>query len=111
MPEKTYIWREESGGQFQVSYDTICANVGIVHTAAAAVAAKLVVLGYENNDHTNSVPVSWAPAKKGSPIRRNPLTTNLIRVNITRARVFEWDVLIILPRVAAVRRRPYTNMT
>ena len=109
MPEKTYIWREESRGQFQVSYDTTSANVGIGHTAAAAAAAKLV-LGYENHDHTNSVPVSWAPAKKGPPIARNPLTTNLIRVNIARARVFEWDVLIILPCVAAVRRRPYTNM-
>ena len=85
--------------------------MGIVHTAAAAAAAKLVVLGYENHDHTNSVPVSWAPAKKGPPIERNPLTTNLIRVNIARARVFEWNVLILLPRVAAVRRRPYTYMT
>ena len=111
MPEKTYIWREESRGQFQVSYGTTSANVGIVHTAAAAAAAKLVVLGYENHDHTNSVPVSWAPAKKGPPIRRNPLTTDLIRLNIARARVLEWDMLIVLPRVAAVRRIPYTNMT
>ena len=111
MAEKTYIRREESRGQFHVSYDTISAIVAIVHTAAAAAAAKLVALGYENHDHTNSVPVSWAPAKKGPPIRRNPLTTNLIRVNIAQARVFEWDVLIPLPRVAAVRRRPYTNMT
>ena len=111
MPEKTYIWREESRGQFQVSYDTTSANVGIGHTAAAAAAAKLVVLGYENHDHTNSVPVSWAPAKKRPPIRRNPLTTDLIRLNIARARVLEWDMLIVLPRVAAVRRIPYTNMT
>ena len=42
--EKTYIWREESRGRFQASYDIISSNVGIVHAAAAS-AAKLVVLG------------------------------------------------------------------
>ena len=52
-----------------------------------------------NQDHHtkgHSVSVSCLPAKKGPPIERKPLTTNLVRVNIVWARVFETHVLIFL---------------
>ena len=84
-----YIWREENQERIQVSCHIICIFVGSVHTAADA---ELVVWGYEvysaqqtqtGSPHreSRSVPASCLPAKKGSPRRRKPLTTNLARVN------------------------------
>ena len=86
--------------------------VGIVHTAAAAELVWGYIRGISGATDTtrttshreshSSVPVSCPPAKKGPPRRRKPLTTNLARVNMVRARVFESHVLIFLLCVAAV---------
>ena len=88
--------------------------VGIIRTAAAT---ELVVWSQEvypaqqtQPGSSQSAPESCPAAKKGPPTRRKPKTVdNKLATSIARARVFESHVLMFSPRVAVVRRRPYTK--
>ena len=99
--KNVYIWLEESQEQFQVSYGMICmwesyTLLPLLNSSCGA--TRYTWRNRHNQDHhteSHSVTVSCPPAKKGSPIRRKRLTTNLVRVDIARARVLESHVLIV----------------